>query len=85
MVVMGITIAAYNFDKILSRSNASIFIYKLAVGLYFIILHLISFSTNVRLYFRAKMVTLCIIYIGNRKIFLKHHSPPPNLQPLPLW
>ena len=36
-------------------------------------------SINVRLYFAAKMVTFCIIHIGNRKIFLKHHSPPsPN-------
>ena len=35
-------IAAYNSDKNLSRSNASIFIYKLAVGLYFMILHLNS-------------------------------------------
>ena len=36
-------------------------------------------SINVRLYFGAKMVTFCIIHIGNRKIFLKHHSPPsPN-------
>ena len=32
---------------------------------------------NVRFYFWAKMVTFCIIHIGNRKIFLKHHSPPP--------
>ena len=37
------------------------------------------YSVNVRLYFGAKMVTFCIIDIGNRKIFLKHHSPPsPN-------
>ena len=36
-------IAAYNFDRNLSRSNASIFIYKLTVGLYFMILHLISY------------------------------------------
>ena len=36
-------------------------------------------AINVRLYFGAKMVTFCIIHIGNRKIFLKHHSPPsPN-------
>ena len=28
-------IAAYNFDKNLSRTDAPIFIYKLAVGLYF--------------------------------------------------
>ena len=35
-------IAAYCFDKNLSRRNASIFIYKLAVSLYFMILHLIS-------------------------------------------
>ena len=36
-------------------------------------------SINVRLYFGAKMVTFCIKHIGNRKIFLKHHSPPsPN-------
>ena len=36
-------------------------------------------SINVRLYFGAKMITFCIIHIGNRKIFLKHHSPPsPN-------
>ena len=34
-------------------------------------------SLNVRLYFGAKMVTFCTIHIGNRKIFLKHHSPPP--------
>ena len=34
-------------------------------------------SMNVRLYFGAKMVHFCIIHIGNRKIFLKHHSPPP--------
>ena len=33
-------------------------------------------SINVQLYFGAKMVTFCIIHIGNRKIFLKHHSPP---------
>ena len=33
-------------------------------------------SMNVRLYFGAKMITFCIIHIGNRKIFLKHHSPP---------
>ena len=33
-------------------------------------------SMNVRLYYGAKMVTFCIIHIGNRKIFLKHHSPP---------
>ena len=39
------------------------------------ILHLISISTNVRLYFGAKMVTFCIIHIGNSKIFLKHHPP----------
>ena len=32
-------------------------------------------SMNVRLYFGAKMVSFCIIHIGNRKIFLKHHSP----------
>ena len=32
---------------------------------------------NVRLYFGAEMITFCIIHIGNRKIFLKHHSPPP--------
>ena len=31
---------------------------------------------NVRLYFGAKMVIFCIIHIGNRKIFLKHHPPP---------
>ena len=30
-----------------------------------------------RLIFVAKMVTFYIIHIGNRKIFLKHHSPPP--------
>ena len=29
---------------------------------------------NVQLYFGAKMVTLRIIHIGSRKIFLKHHS-----------
>ena len=34
-------IAAYDFDENLRRENASIFIYKLAVGLYFVILHLI--------------------------------------------
>ena len=28
---------------------------------------------NVRLYFGAKMVTFCIIHIGNRKIFLCSH------------
>ena len=33
-------------------------------------------SINVRLYFGAKMVTFCIIHIGNRKILLKHHPPP---------
>ena len=31
---------------------------------------------NVRLYFGAKMVTFCIIHIGNRKIFLKYITPP---------
>ena len=31
---------------------------------------------NVRLYFRAEMVTFCSIQIGNRKIFLKHHPHP---------
>ena len=36
-------IDAYNFAKNQSRSNASIFIYKLAVGLYFMILHVISY------------------------------------------
>ena len=30
---------------------------------------------NVRLYFGAKMVTFCVIHIGNRKLFLKYHSP----------
>ena len=36
---------------------------------------------NLRLYFGAKVVTFCIIHIGNRKIFLKHHPPlvPTNL------
>ena len=29
---------------------------------------------NVRLYFGAKMVTFCVIHMGNRKIFLKYHS-----------
>ena len=33
-------------------------------------------SVNVRIYFGARMVTFCIIHIGNRKIFLKHHPPP---------
>ena len=33
-------------------------------------------SINVRLHFGAKMVTFCIIHIGNRQIVLKHHSPP---------
>ena len=37
---------------------------------------------NVRLYFGAKMVTFCIIHIGNRKIFLKHHSPRVPTKPL---
>ena len=36
------------------------------------ILRLISISMNVRLYFGAKVITFCIIHIGNRKIFLKH-------------
>ena len=42
-----------------------------------ILWYCISFpiSMNVRLYFGAKMVTFCIIHIGNRKLFLKHHSP----------
>ena len=34
-------------------------------------------SMNVRLYFGAKMVTFCIIHIGNQNLFLKHHSPRP--------
>ena len=37
--------------KIKSRSNASIFIYKLAVGFYFIILHLISYFHKCRALF----------------------------------
>ena len=40
-------------------------------------------SINVLLYFGAKMVTFCIIHIGNRKIFLKH--PPPPLLVSILW
>ena len=36
-----------------------------------------SVSINARLNFGAKMVTFCIIHIGNRKIFLKHSPPPP--------
>ena len=32
---------------------------------------------NARLYFGAKMVSFCIIHIGNREIFLKH---PPESQ-----
>ena len=39
----------------------------------------IPFSINVQLYFGAKMVTFCIIHIGNIKIFLKHHPPPPRV------
>ena len=40
---------------------------------------LFPISINVRLYFGAELVTFRIIHIGNRKIFLKHHSPPsPN-------
>ena len=38
-------------------------------------------SINVRLNFGAKMVTFCIIHIGNRKILLKHHSSPPPPPP----
>ena len=37
-------------------------------------------SINVRLYFGAKVVTFCIIHIGNRKIFSKYHLPPPESQ-----
>ena len=32
---------------------------------------------NVRLYFVAKMITFCIIHIGNRKNVFKTSSPPP--------
>ena len=39
---------------------------------------------NVRLYFGAKMVTFCIIHIGNRKRFLKHHPPPARMTSLSL-
>ena len=42
------------------------FIYKLAVGLCFMILHLIPNSMT---YFGAKMVTFCIVHKGNRKYF----------------
>ena len=66
-------IAAYSLDKNSNRSNTFIFIYKLADGLYFMILYLISYFHICTLYFGAKMVTLCIIHIGKRKIFLKHH------------
>ena len=30
---------------------------------------------NVRLYFGAEMMSFCIIHTGNRKLFLKRHSP----------
>ena len=50
--------------------------YKLAVGLYFMILHLLSYFHKCTALFKARLVTFCIIHIGNRKkIFLKHHSP----------
>ena len=39
----------------------------------------IPISINVLLYFWAKMVTFCIIHIGNRKIFSKHHFPESQL------
>ena len=65
--------AAYNFDRSKSQSNASIFIFKLAVGLYFLILHFISTFHECTALFGAKMVNLCIIHIENIKIF----SPPP--------
>ena len=66
----------YNVDKNQNRSNVYIFIYKLAVGIYFMILRLISYFHECTALFGAKMITFCIIHIGNRKIFLKHHSPP---------
>ena len=62
--------------KIKVGQMCSIFIYKLAVGLYFMLLHLISYFHKCTAYFGAKMVTFCIIHIGNRKIFLKHHPSP---------
>ena len=53
--------------------------YKLADGLYFMILHLISYFHICTALFGVKMVTFCIIHIGNRKIFFKHHPPPPRV------
>ena len=44
-------VATYNFGSV----------YKLAVGLYFMILHLISYFHKCRLYFGAEMVPFVLI------------------------
>ena len=56
--------------SIKSQTNASIFIYKLAVGLYYMVLHLIYYFHERTALFWAKIGTYCIKHTGNRNTFL---------------
>ena len=79
MVVMGITVyhcLCLIKIKVVQMLPSS---YISSLLVIFMILLLISYFHKCTALLWAKMVTFCIIHIGNRKVFLKHHPPESHL------